>query len=496
MSFIKRLLITHKFCSTLKHEKMKSRILTILCLGILLAQCTCPEAPKTNLASKYQVNTGKPTAVMLTSYSTTLIANNQDTARLRIAITDSTGKEIITATNPVQIYVTGNGKLVSPEGKDVSMKIDTAGNKYASYPIINGVLNLYFVSGNIPDKVKIEARSEKLFSGGTEIHTLPASFEYKKPSNKQLSSITKPIGRIVGADISFLPQIEDRGNKFFENGNPKDAVELLRNHGFNYIRLRIFVNPENEKGYAPGKGFCGLQATLDMAKRVKNAGMKILLDFHYSDYWADPQQQYKPLAWNNLNFNVLKDSVTQYTIRVLQAMQQQGTLPDMVQIGNEINHGILWPDGHIGNPDQLAELLKAGVAGVKQINKNIPIMMHLALGGQNKEATFWLDNMLARGVEFDLIGLSYYSRWHGTLDDLNANLNNLAKRYHKPLNVVEYSGFNREVHDIVFALPDGMGTGACIWEPLNRRSGMFNKNGEVTDAIKVYDELKKEYLEK
>jgi beta-galactosidase len=315
-----------------------------------------------------------------------------------------------------------------------------------------------------------------------------------KPSPEQLPATTKKIDGMIGADISFLPQIEDRGLKFTDNGKEKDAIQLLHDHGFNTIRLRIFVNPENEKGYSPGKGYCGLQQTLEMAKRINKAGMKLLLDFHYSDYWADPQQQYKPLAWANLDPMTLKDSVKQYTSRVLRALKEQGTLPAMVQIGNEINHGLLWPDGHIGHPDQLAELLTAGTEGVKAVDPNLPVMMHIALGGQNDEAIFWLDNMIARGVRFDVIGLSYYPRWHGTLDDLKANLTDLAVRYHKPLIVVEYSDFKREVNDIVFGLKDQMGKGSCIWEPLGRGSRLFDKNGATTPLISLYDEVKKKYV--
>jgi beta-galactosidase len=167
----------------------------------------------------------------------------------------------------------------------------------------------------------------------------------------------------------------------------------------------------------------------------------------------------------------------------------------MVQIGNEINHGILWPDGHIGQPDQLAELLKAGVEGVNTADPDLPVMMHIALGGQNEEAVFWLDNMIARGVQFDIIGISYYPRWHGTLDDLNSNLKDLLKRYNKPLNVVEYNDFKQEVHEIVFSLPGNMGKGACIWEPLGWGSGMFTRDGEVTEQLSIYDELKTQYLD-
>ncbi|MBE0590806.1 MAG: glycosyl hydrolase 53 family protein, partial [Gemmatimonadales bacterium] len=314
---------------------------------------------------------------------------------------------------------------------------------------------------------------------------------------------TKPIDRMIGADISFLPQIESGtgrffggGGKYFENGQQIDAIALLKEHGFNYIRLRIFVRPENEKGYSPGVGFCGLDSTLSMARRIKDAGMGLLLDFHYSDYWADPQQQNKPLAWADLDYETLKDTLRSYTASVLRAMEGQGTLPDMVQIGNEVNHGLLWPDGHIGNLDQLAGLLQAGVEGTESVDPGMPIMMHIALGGQNDEARFWLDNMIARGVKFDIIGLSYYPRWHGTLEDLYGNLHDLIGRYNKPVNVVEYSDFKREVHDIVFNLPDDMGRGTAIWEPLGWRSGLFDREGNVTDLMKLYDEVNAKYIER
>jgi beta-galactosidase len=231
-----------------------------------------------------------------------------------------------------------------------------------------------------------------------------------------------------------------------------------------------------------------------MARRVKAAGMQLLLDFHYSDYWADPQQQHKPLVWSALDYGALQDSVRGYTSEVLRALERQGTLPDMVQIGNEVNHGLLWPDGHVGNLDGLAGLLKAGVEGTADVAPGMPVMMHLALGGQNDEARFWLDNMIARGVQFDIIGISYYPRWHGTLEDLSANLHDLVARYRKPVNVVEYSDFKREVHDIVFGLPDGMGKGTAIWEPLGWRSGLFDRQGNVTNLMQVYDELSAKYL--
>jgi hypothetical protein len=459
-----------------------------------LVQCGQPQPKTSGFASASQVVSGIPSSVMLTCYSTTLRANGKDQTRVRIAIADSLGREITSATDSIRVYVTGDGKLTAEDGRALVLKADTGGTAYAGVRLTKGLCRLLFIAGTHPGKVKVEARSGKLWPGSHEIHTLPADFVMMKPGPDQLPVTTKRVDRMIGADISFLPQMEDQGRKFYEIGKEIDAIELLKEHGFNYIRLRIFVSPANEKGYAPGKGYCGLSYTLSMARRVRQAGMKLLLDFHYSDYWADPQQQNKPQAWSSLDFNSLKDSVRSYTTYVLQALKKQGTSPAMVQVGNEINHGILWPDGHISHPDQLAALLAAGAEGVEAVDPSVPVMMHLALGGQNDEAVFWLDNMIARGVRFDVIGLSYYPRWHGTLDDLNSNLRNLAARYHKPLNVVEYSDFKPEVHDIIFSLPDSLGTGACIWEPLGWRSGLFDRNNHVMPLMLVYDSLNTKYL--
>jgi beta-galactosidase len=461
---------------------------------VFLVSCRPVETKTSEFASVSQVEKGKPVSVMLTSYSTTLLANGKDRTLLRIAVTDSIGREIISASDTIHIYVKGDGKVTATDGSALILRADKAGEKYAECRLINGTCHLMFMAGTKPDKIKIEARSGKLWPGSHEIHTLPADFVRMKPLPNQVLPTSKPIDKMIGADISFLPQIEDQGRKFFEKNKERDAIELLRDHGFNYIRLRIFVNPENAKGYSPGRGYCGLQQTLAMAKRIKNAGMKLLLDFHYSDYWADPQQQFKPLAWSDLNFTMLKDSLKIYTTNVLLALKKQGTLPAMVQVGNEINHGILWPDGHISNPDQLAELLKAGIEGIRVVSPDIRVMMHLALGGQNTEAVFWLDNMIARGVKFDVIGLSYYPRWHGTLDDLKNNLLDLEKRYNKPLIVAEYSDYKREVNDIIFNLPNNMGKGSCIWEPLDWRSGLFDRKGTVKELISLYNELKEKYL--
>jgi len=389
---------------------MKSFKLLYCLIIFLFFQCQQPNKPNqiSEFASISQVETGKPVSVMLTTYSTTLLANGEAHTRLRIAIVDSLSREITSADNPIHIYVTGNGNVTTPAGAGLEMHTDTAGVEYGLCHLENGICNLLFTAGTSPGKIKVEAKSPGLWAGSHEIHTIPANTRLMKPEPEQIIPNTQPIDRMIGADISWLPQITNEwAMKFTENGQEIDAFELLKKNGFNYIRLRIFVNPENEEGYSPGKGYCGLDSTLMMAERTREAGMKLLLNFHYSDYWADPQQQYKPLRWENLDFEALADSVKAYTSHVMQAFKRRGTLPDMVQVGNEINHGMLWPEGHISNPDQLARLLKAGVEGVVAVAPDLPVMMHIALGGQNEEAVFWLDNMIARGVQFDIIGLSY-----------------------------------------------------------------------------------------
>ena len=299
--------------------------------------------------------------------------------------------------------------------------------------------------------------------------------------------------KILGADISFLPELEDKGIRFSVDGKEADAIEILKAHGFNYIRLRIFNDPGADSGYSPGKDYCGLEQTKAMAKRIKAAGLKFLLDFHYSDTWADPGKQFKPSAWEDLEFDKLTLAVRGYTKDVMNELKKQGTLPDMVQVGNEINHGMIWPDGRTENMDNLAALFKAGAEAVKDVDRSIPIMLHIACGGQNAESTRFIDNMLKREVQFDIIGESYYPQWHGTLDSLKINMDDLSKRYKQDVIIVEYTYKKTEVNDIAFNIPDGKMKGTFIWEPLNTWEFIFEKDGKANDLLKLYPEIAKKY---
>ena len=240
-----------------------------------------------------------------------------------------------------------------------------------------------------------------------------------------------------GVDASYMQQIEDTGGVYYQDGVPKDGLAIFKDHGVNIIRLRLWMSPT--------VGYNDLAHTLLMARRVKDLGMGLMLDFHYSDTWADPAHQVKPAAWAGLHAEALQKAVYDYTRQVITALNDQGTLPEMVQIGNEITPGILWEDGRVGgayenNWPQFAALLKAGVSGVQAAlteGEKVAIVLHVDAGANNPTCRWFFDHIVAQQVPFDYIGLSYYPWWHGSLTNLGYNLNDLAVRYKKPLLIVE-----------------------------------------------------------
>ena len=445
--------------------------------------------------------TDVPNTIVVSPSKTTMIADGKDAIVINISVIDRQNREVPDASNLIQFRVTGDAKIIGvgngdPSSHEPDKIIDTPWQRH----LFSGHCQVILQAGTDISMIHFEAKGEKLFSAATDIHSIhpgsphPVTLVKDAPLLKNI--ITKrPVDKMLGADISFLPQTEDRGMKYSDNGIEKDAVQILKDHGLNYIRLRLFVNPENDSGYSPKKGFCDLQHTIAMGKRIKAAGMKFLLDFHYSDTWADPQKQFKPAAWKGLDFDQLKQTVFSYSKMAIQSLKDAGARPDMVQIGNEINHGMIWPEGHINNLDSLAQLVYAAIQGVKAVDPSITIMLHIALGGQNDEARFFLDNMIMRGVPFDVVGLSYYPRWHNTLEDLRYNLDDLARHYDKDLIVVEYSQLKREVNDLSFDIYGNHGKGTAIWEPLNTWEAFFDRQGKSTELLKIYDELNKKYLQ-
>ncbi|MFZ3403373.1 arabinogalactan endo-beta-1,4-galactanase [Aeromonas salmonicida] len=309
---------------------------------------------------------------------------------------------------------------------------------------------------------------------------------------------------IKGADLSMLAEVEKHGGKFFdEHGNPQDAMAILKENGFNYIRLRLWVDPKDADGKPYGGGNNDLATTIELAKRAKANGMKFLLDYHYSDFWTDPARQNKPKAWASMNIDQLTEAVYQHTKTTMDAFAKAGVLPDMVQVGNEINGGMLWPEGKSwgqngGEFDRLAGLLNAGIKAVKEHGDQIKIMLHLAEGTKNDTFIWWFDEITKRKVPFDIIGLSYYIYWNGPMNALQYNMDDISKRYDKDLIVVEaaygYTTANCDnaennftskeaddagypatvqgqanyLHDllqVVTKVPEGRGKGVFYWEP-------------------------------
>jgi len=318
----------------------------------------------------------------------------------------------------------------------------------------------------------------------------------------------------VGADVSFFAKCEQDGVVFKENGKPVDVLAILRAHHYNWVRLRLFHNP----AAAPVKLPNDLPYTLALAHRAKAMGFRILLDLHYSDSWADPAKQPTPAAWSTLNHKQLVKHVYAYTRDTIATFAQQGVMPDMVQVGNEITNGMLWPDGKLpGNWDNFADLLKAGIRGVKAGSRSGPkprIMVHIERSGDYDAAVAFFDQLLARNLKFDVIGLSYYPYWHGDLPTMQSNLLKLALRYHRPIIVVETAynwtpgraagksrdfpetpqgqlAFLRAVDAAVRDLPSGMGMGVFWWEPAAegglRGRSFFDSDGNVLPVIAAFD---------
>ncbi|MBN8701349.1 MAG: glycosyl hydrolase 53 family protein [Chitinophagales bacterium] len=444
--------------------------------------------------------TGKPFEVVVSPYKTTMLADGKDATVINISVIDREGREVPDANFPVHFSVQGDAKIIGVgNGDPSSHERDSYNDTVAQRRLFNGKCQVIVQAGTGVSMIHFEAKADSLWPGATDIMTiLPAPVTNVVLAGNPFPVIpfkeTK-IDKMLGADISFLPELEHKGMKFYDtDGKENDAIQILKNHGLNYVRLRIFNNPASDSGYSPKDGFCDLAHTLQMAKRVKAAGMKLLLDFHYSDYWADPQKQWMPRAWRNKSFTELKKAVYEYTKMVVQALKEQGTAPDMVQVGNEINHGMIWPAGSITDMDQLAQLFFAGVQGVKAASPHTSIMLHIALGGQNDESRYFIDQMNMRGVPYDVIGLSYYPKWHNTLADLEYNLEDLSRRYNKDVIVVEYSHVKKEVNERAFRVPNGRGKGSCIWEPLSTWERFFDRDGKANALLLLYDRFSQQYL--
>ncbi len=337
---------------------------------------------------------------------------------------------------------------------------------------------------------------------------------------------------IVGADLSTLARLESLGAVFREEGEPRPALQLLRDHGFGAVRLRLW--------HTPADPWNGLDSTLAAAVRARQAGCRLLLDFHFSDTWADPAHQTKPAAWADLDFPTLRDSLRAYTGAVIARFRDAGALPDAVQLGNEIGGGLLWNDGRVGGAwdthqqwVRLAQLLAAAQAGIEDslaADEYPEILLHLEGGGSVQASRWFLDNLLQIGFFPDAIGFSFYPWWHGSLADLAANLDDVAERYGHPVQVLEAAypwtlDWADDAHNIVGeedqllpgypatpagqaayfgallavlrAVPDRLGQALYLWEPAwipvtgfgspVENLALFDFSGNALPALAVFE---------
>ena len=330
---------------------------------------------------------------------------------------------------------------------------------------------------------------------------------------------------IKGVDISMLRQVEENGGLFYDDGNQVDAMELFKSKGFNTARVKVW--------HTPSLNYNSANKVLETALRATSAGLDVLLNFHYSDTWADPSNQNKPSAWDDLNFETLCDSVRQYSHGLVTRLKNQNTLPKYVQIGNETDCGILWPDGYVCGEsnseiqwEKLRTLFANAIEGINSaldIEDTLKIISHVSSGGN-----WFFNNLMLEGIDFDILGISYYPMWHGTLADLEQNINNLSNQFQKPVLVLETAypftlQWNDNTHnvlgletqllpgyeaseegqvlflnDLVSLVNENIfGLGLCYWAPdwistdqfgsPWENQTLFDFEGESLEALSVFD---------
>ena len=299
-----------------------------------------------------------------------------------------------------------------------------------------------------------------------------------------------------GADVSWVSQEESAGYSFYNSSGTKtDPFVLLKNLGVNTIRLRVWVNPSG--------GWCNGADTLYKAKRAIAQGQKVMLTFHYSDSWADPGQQTKPAAWSSHTLTQLQADVYSHTQGILSYLKTNGVTVSYVQVGNEINSGMLWPEGQASGSSfaNLVSLINNGYTATKAVFPNAKVVLHLANGYNNTVFRWFFDGMKANGAKYDVIGLSHYptsSNWSTLNAQLSTNMADMVSRYGKPVIVAETGMDWQQASAAKSMLADVMtrltalgsnGLGVLYWEPQAYPGwqgytwGALNGSGYFTSAL-------------
>jgi len=319
---------------------------------------------------------------------------------------------------------------------------------------------------------------------------------------------------IKGMDISTYAELEKLSAKYYDNGKERELLDILEDYGTNAVRIRVWVDPYSEDGESYGAGCNDLETSVYIAKKCAAKGFGFLLDIHYSDFWTDPGKQILPKSWVGLSDDELEKKMYDYTIEVLNAFKEANAYPTMIQVGNELTNGLLWPNGKKAEADaptevreaqfdKIARFVSAGIRGVHYMDEviaketgnadyKLPVMIHLDNGGNNELYRDWFDHYIERGEDFDVIGLSYYPFWHGSLDALEFNMHDIAKRYGKELIVAEVSmGFTMEDYaDYEKLTPEqrkGMATKPALVEKIDypmTKEGQKDFMADIMNRIK------------
>lgn len=468
---------------------------------------------------------GKPYRIKLVSDYTSLKADGKDLAYVTLRIEDKGGNLCPTDGRLVNLRVDGAGKYrASANGDPTCLDLFHKPEMHA----FNGMLTVILQAGEKPGKIRLRASAKGLKTGEFEIPVTEYSTEKEdyEPFYK-------------GADISWVTEMESQGHKFYnKKGEKKECTSLMKELGLNAIRLRVWVNPK--------EGWSSKEDMLKLARRAKANGMELMVDFHYSDWWADPGQQHKPAAWKNLSFNKLKTAMADHTKEVLEALKAEGITPKWIQVGNEIRPGMLWDENpktsgasydirecdvkESGskstavkfrmNWKNLAELINSGYDAVKSVFPGSTVIVHLD-NGYDKELYRWFfDELKANGGKWDMIGMSIYPYWtmmekpeytpEKTINDCIENIRLVNERYNCDVMIVE-TGMecaddngnlaNKETLNKGYKLlrllitkciesTDGICKGVFYWEPECKpnkyRLGAFTEDGKPTEIMDAF----------
>lgn len=307
----------------------------------------------------------------------------------------------------------------------------------------------------------------------------------------------------LGADIGWLSEMEAKGRKFYDkNGQQKDLLDILKSYDINSIRLRVWVNPANN--------YCNKADVIAQALRAQNKGFRIMIDFHYSDSWADPGQQNKPVAWTSYTLAQLKTAVNTHTKDVLTGLKNAGVNPEWVQVGNETNNGMLWEDGRASaNMSNFAQLVTSGYDGVKAVFPNAKVIVHLSNGYDNGLFRWMFDGLKNNNAKWDVIAMSLYPeqdvanrKWETINPQCLTNMNDMVSRYGKEIMLSEigmpWSDANASynfIKDIIAktkSVNQGKGLGVFYWEPQcyngwnGYQKGAFDNSGKPTHAMDAF----------